>query len=130
MQNIYKSNAIGMNKRAHIPKPIDFSYQGKDKLNNFHASPTSYRRYVSETYKAGDRNHKIPTTSSPVMMTSGVSPAQFNSEQKKTHTLVNTFLSRANYKLPEQGPAVLPLSGKGGSPIRLARRKNSAPDDF
>jgi hypothetical protein len=74
MQNIYNSNSVSHNKRSPMPKPVEIWYKGADKINNFQAAPQNIRRFVSETYKAGDRNHKIPTTSSPVMMTQGVSP--------------------------------------------------------
>lgn len=80
MQNIYNSNTVKFNKKKTQPKSIEFIYCNADRLNNFHASPKNIRRQVSETYRAGDRNHKIPTTSSPVMMTSGVSPQQYQTE--------------------------------------------------
>jgi len=85
MANMYYSNTIGINKRIQaMPKPIPFRYVGPDKLNNFHASKDAHRRYVSETFRAGDRNHKVPTTSSPIMMTSGVSPAHFINDHART----------------------------------------------
>lgn len=82
---------FSIDNRKSQPKQVPFSYVGPDKLNNFQASPFANRRYISETYKAGDRNHKIPTTSSPIMMTSGVSATHRFKEANKTVNKLHSF---------------------------------------
>jgi len=66
------------------------------------------RGYVSETYKPGDRSHKIPTSTSPLMMT-----------QSTTH-----LKTKSDFILLEQRPSVLPLAGKGGHPLHFADKKS------
>ena len=63
-----------------------------------------------------------------MMMTSGVSPVDAVREQTKTEIKLNTFQSRQDYILPNQGPSVLPLAGKGESPLKLAREDESVVD--
>lgn len=110
-----------MNKRmTPVPSSIPYRYVGKDRINNFQMGQNTMRRLVSESFRAGTRNHKVPTTSSPIMMTSGVAPSDKIVENDRTVANLVHFRSKADYILQKQGPSVLPLSGSGGSPIRMA----------
>ncbi len=75
-QNIYYSNTLIFDKRAkNIPDSVPVQYARTDPLNNFQIAKEVSRRYVSETFKAGDRNYRIPVTSSPFMMPKEALPA-------------------------------------------------------
>ena len=54
---------------------------------------------VAETFKAGDRNHKIPTITSPVMMTSGISPQDRVKELAKTTERLTAFEKKEDFVL-------------------------------
>ena len=56
-------------------------------------------------------------------MTQGVSPIDALREQNHTELKLKTFQRREDFILPNQGPSVLPLSGKAGSPLKLAAAK-------
>jgi hypothetical protein len=86
MSNIYFSNTVTMNKRPNpFPPTVDYKYAQQDRINKFHPpGGESPRRLVAETFKASDRNHKIPTTTSPLMMTAGVAPQDKIKEMSKT----------------------------------------------
>ena len=111
-----------MNKKpAPVPNSVPYKYVGKDRINNFHVGQNAMRRLVSESYKAGARNHKVPTTSSPLMLTSALSNDEKTNETHNYEKVLHHFRNKTDYILQNQGPSVLPLSGSGGSPIRLAR---------
>ena len=83
MSNIYYSNTVTMNKRSKpIPDSVAFKYDNLDRINKFHCD--SPRRLVAETFKPGERSYKVPTTTSPLMMTSGVAPSDKLKEMAKT----------------------------------------------
>lgn len=54
---------------------------------------------MAETFKASDRNHKIPTTTSPLMMTSGVSPHDKLKEMSSTQDRLSAFEKRSDFVL-------------------------------
>lgn len=115
-----------MNKREKpIPNSVAVKYADQDRLNKFQPQRDSPRRFVAETFTAGDRNHKIPTTTSPLMMTSGVAPIDKVKEFGKTQEKLEVFTKRSDFVLQNQGPTVLPLAGKAGSPLKLVQRTNS-----
>lgn len=125
MQNIYYSNTVTMNKRPnHIPDGVGFKYENHDRLNKFQAKD-SPRRLVADTFKASERNFKIPTTTSPLMMTSGVSPSDRVKEFNSTKERLSALTKKADFVLPNQGPTVLPLSGRGNTNLKLTSRHNS-----
>jgi len=124
MSNMYFSNTIGYNKRQPpVPNPVPVQYKGPDLMHNFHPSDAQGKRLVSHTYRASDRNYSHPARTSPIMMTSGVHPIDAHKETGLTENKLDYIKSKADYCLPEQGPAIVPLVGKGGSPIKLADRK-------
>lgn len=70
--NMYHSNTISYNRRpAPIPSPVPYAYLGTEKIAKFQTSHR-FKRQVSETYKAGDRNYSSPARPSPIMMTTAV----------------------------------------------------------
>ncbi len=77
---------------------------------------------------ASDRNYSHPVRTSPIMMTSGVHPNHFVTETAKTEARISALQTKLDFCLPEQGPAVLPLHGKGGSPIKLAVQRSETTD--
>jgi len=101
MSNIYYSNTVTISKRPKpIPDSIPVNYISQDRINKFQVSNDSHKRFVSETFKAGDRNHKIPTTISPIMMTSGVSPVDRVKESAKIQEKLELFRKKSDYILP------------------------------
>ena len=126
MQNIYHSNAVTLNKRPnHIPSASPLHYNGKNRFNAFTIPENLPKRLIAESYKASDRNHKIPSATSPLMMTSGVSPKDKLTEFSRTEKKLEAIDSRAEFVLANQGPSPLPLSGKAGAKITLVNRQNS-----
>ena len=126
MQNIYHSNEVSINKRPnHIPQPSPLQYNGKDRINAFKIPEALVKRLVSESYRASDRNHKIPSVCSPIMMTSGVSPRDRLTELSRTVKKLEAIKVRAEFVLANQGPSPLPLSGRAGTQINLANWDNS-----
>jgi len=60
------------------------------------------------------------------MMTSGVHPIQAHHETINTENKLERLKTKNESCLPESGPAIIPLHGKGGSPVKLANRRPSA----
>lgn len=63
-----------------------------------------------------------------MMMTSGVSPIDAVREQTKTEVILDKFQCKQDYILPNQGPTVLPLAGRAGSPLKLAAQDQQRVD--
>lgn len=110
-----------------IAKPIDFHYRPHH-TNKF-VPRNDKKRFVSLTYQASTRNMRVPTSPSPVM-SYAPTPRTNAEEDKKTTLRIKAFLNRTKFKLPEQGPSALPLSGRGGSPITVMRRKSPLGERF
>lgn len=56
------------------------------------------------------------------MTTDGVSPVDALREQARTELKLTALTNRDCFILPNQGPSVLPLAGKAGSPFILAQQ--------
>ena len=126
MSNQYFSNAVSINKRLNpIPQSVPVTYESTNRANKFRVNPTYTKRFVSETYIPGDRNASVPSTASPIMMEQGINEVDRYREQNRTHVKLEEYVKKIENLLPTQGPAVLPLSGVGGSPFKLAMRTNS-----
>ena len=67
----------------------------------------------------------MPGSVSPIMMQSGINEVDRVKEMSRTQEKLESYKIRTENILPNQGPSVLPLSGVGGSPIKLAQRTNS-----
>ena len=126
MGNMYLSNTISINKRPNpIPQPVPVSYEPLDRASQFKVIPGAQRRLISETYRVSDRNARIPISKSPLIMEAGISEADRQIDLSRTMTKLASLQKKVESLLPNQGPAVLPLAGVGGHPIKLALRNYS-----
>ena len=126
MGNMYFSNTISINKRPNpIPQPVPVSYEPLDRASQFKVIPGAQRRLISETYRVSDRNARIPISKSPLIMEAGISEADRQIDFSRTMTKLASLQKKVESLLPNQGPAVLPLAGVGGHPIKLALRNYS-----
>ena len=77
-----------------MPKSIPYKYVGLDRVNNFHVIPVAKRRLVSESFRAGSRNHKVPTTSNPIMLM-----CHDNKSSETTEARLNSFKLKNDFIL-------------------------------
>ena len=87
-----------------MPTSVPVRYIGKDRINNFHVGSNTMRRLVSESYKAGSRNHKTPTTSNPTMLLTATSMADVSvskgaEEEKPEAKRIDLFKKKSDFIL-------------------------------
>jgi hypothetical protein len=61
-------------------------------------------------------------------MEAGISEVDHHIDFSRTMTKLASLQQKVESLLPNQGPAVLPLAGVGGHPIKLALRNHSVDD--
>lgn len=123
---MYYSNTISINKRPNpIPQSVQVSFEPLDRSSQFKVIPGEKRRLISETYRVSDRNARVPISVSPLNMQAGISEVDRHVDFSRTMTKLASLQQKIDSLLPNQGPAVLPLAGVGGHPIKLALRNYS-----